>query len=217
MFDEARQLGCSLGEVVDKQDRLGRSPLFLAVKERQHNASRVLLGIGPDIDAGSSQSGWSPLLMASFVGDKAHVEALVAHGASVDHRCSTGCNFTPLAAAAASKHSQICSALRAAGADVEYALDLMRASTYTSRVEVAEFIVGASAMYADPGVNPGLLVAPSAIVDLIEVAKSLKGKIRKLWTTVTTVAFVLTGGWPGLMGTPHGMGCRGFHVLELSS
>jgi ankyrin repeat protein len=184
IFDEARLMGCSVGEVVNKQDKLGRTPLFLAVKERQHTASRVLLDMKPDIDAGSSQSGWSPLLMASWIGDKAHVEVLVARGASVDHRCSRGCNFTPLAAAAAAKHSHICSALRAAGADVEYAVGLIRASTFATREDVAGFIAGATAMSTDPGTNSGLLLTPFAIVHLSKMAKSLKGNFGKLWTTV---------------------------------
>jgi ankyrin repeat protein len=170
--------------VVNKQDQLGRTPLFLAVKERQYKASRVLLDMGPDIDAGSSQSGWSPLLLASWIGDNAHVEVLVAHGASVDHRCSTGCNFTPLAAAAASKQPQVCSALRAAGANVEYAVDLMRVSTFSAREEVAGFIAGAGTVPADPGANSVLFLALSAVLQLSTVAKSWKGNFGKLWTTV---------------------------------
>jgi len=168
------------------------------VKERQHNASRVLLDVGPDIDVGSSQSGWSPLLMASWVGDKAHVDVLMAHGANVDHRCSTGCNFTPLAAAAASKRSQICSALRAAGADVEYAVDLMRASTFSAREEVAGFIAEAGTMSADPGATSWLLLAPSAMAHMIEVAKSLKGNVGKPWTNVAMRKFI-SSCWEGVL------------------
>lgn len=94
MFEEARQRHCSLEDVVTQLDSLGHTPLFLAVKERQHGALLMLLDLRADIDAGSNQSGWSPLQMASWMQDSACVEILVTRGASADHCCSRRWNFT---------------------------------------------------------------------------------------------------------------------------
>merc|ERR1712032_127527 len=131
-----------------------------------HSAVRMLLGLGADVDAGSSQSGWSPLVVASWVRDNAGVEILVAHGASVDHRCSTGCNFTPLSAAAASESFPICSALFAAGANVDYAVDLMLASEFGEKQSITHSI---------------RLLKPSSVLPPSNIANSLTQYLGKVW------------------------------------
>jgi hypothetical protein len=61
----------------------------------------------------------------------------------------------------------------------------MRASTtFSAREEIAGFISGASVVSADPGANSGLLLALSVVLQLSTVAKSWKGDVGKLWTTV---------------------------------
>jgi len=169
IFDEARHQPCRLEDVVNQWDEFGRTPLFLAVKERQHSALLALLDLGADIDAGSNQTGWSPLLMASWIQDNASVEILVAHGASVDHRCSTPCNFTPLSAAAVSKSLAICSVLCAAGANVEYALDLLLASDFAAQEEVAGFIAESAAFVVKASERHGPIIIGKLLEDMDEL------------------------------------------------
>jgi hypothetical protein len=119
VYNEARRLQCDIATVLSKTYDLGRMPLYIAVKHSQHAAIETLLHRGADVDAGSLSTSWSPLVLASWMGDSVAIELLIKHGSNVDHRASHG--FTPLAAAAMARCVKSCKVLLIAGASAALA------------------------------------------------------------------------------------------------
>jgi hypothetical protein len=76
------------------------------VKSSNESALLVLLGLGADVDLGSSGNGWSPLTLASWLGRSQAVACLLNHGADVDHDGHSK-GWTPLVAAAAANQQEI--------------------------------------------------------------------------------------------------------------
>jgi ankyrin repeat protein len=103
---DARRRGGDMNEALTSPDACGRSPLYKAVKNSCESALPVLLGMGVDVNLGSSDNGWSPLTLAAWLGRSQAVTCLLDHGADPNHDGhSTG--WTPLVAAAAASHKKI--------------------------------------------------------------------------------------------------------------
>ena len=71
----------------------------------------------------------------------------MAHGANVDHCCTTYCHFTPLAAAAAAQCLASCKMLVAAGASVARSVDLIHDSALSvaRKKDINDFICDGAA------------------------------------------------------------------------
>jgi ankyrin repeat protein len=103
---DARRRGGDLNEALTSPDAYGRCPLYQAVKNSCESALPVLLGMGVDVNLGSSGNGWSPLTLAAWLGRSQAVTCLLDHGADPNHDGhATG--WTPLVAAAAASHKKI--------------------------------------------------------------------------------------------------------------
>jgi ankyrin repeat protein len=76
------------------------------VKSSNESALLVLLGLGADVNLGSSGNGWSPLTLAAWLGRSEAVTCLLNHGADVDHDGHSNA-WTPLVAAAAANQQEI--------------------------------------------------------------------------------------------------------------
>jgi ankyrin repeat protein len=129
VYNEARILECDIATVLSNTDAIGRMPLYMAVKHSQHAAMETLLHMGADVDAGSSATSWSPLVLASWMGDSQAIELLIKHGSNLDHPASHG--FTPLAAAAMARCIKSCKVLLIAGASATLAKRLHADSVRT--------------------------------------------------------------------------------------
>jgi len=139
-YKHARRLECSMAEVLSETDKVGRTPMYLAVRTSNHQAMKLFLRLGAPINAGNVSNGWSPLLLACWMRDMEAMEMLIAHGADVDHQCSGESGFTPLAAAAAREDLEVCGILIAAGASPAKAEHLMRRSNSPMKKDIIDFI-----------------------------------------------------------------------------
>ena len=103
---------------------MGRNDDFTeAAEERALESAQVLLNLGADVNA-ATETGWTPLHAAAFVGADTLVEFLVENGAKLD--VQNGCGQTPLSLAAgtdskgllqrASAHDSTAELLRKLGA-----------------------------------------------------------------------------------------------------
>jgi len=125
-FNQARILNCTVTAISRTPDELGRLPLYMAVRMHRYSLIEPLLHMGAEIDKGSLVNGWSPLLLASWMGDVPAVKKLIRLGSNVDFCGRYG--FTPLAAAVAAYNFESCNVLLAAGANLELAAGLMQSS-----------------------------------------------------------------------------------------
>ena len=98
----------------------GRTPMFLAARERHVSMVRVLLEAGAGVDKARASDGVTPLLMASSYGHTEVANALIAAGADVD-KARTDDGTTPLLLASWNGGVEVVAALIAAGADVDKA------------------------------------------------------------------------------------------------
>ena len=81
---------------------------------------KILLDAGADINQGTLEYGFTPLLLAANNGHMAIVRELLRRGANVNGRCTSG--TTPIASAAENGHLQLVKELIAAGAMVNDAV-----------------------------------------------------------------------------------------------
>lgn len=138
IYKRARFLGCSMAAVTCTPDDLGRMPLFVATKMHRSSALEPLIHLGADVDAGSLTTGWSPLVLASWMGDIPAINTLISHGASLDHCGPHG--FTPLAAAAAAQNYESCKLLLDAGANAALAETMILTSGNARKEDIAKCI-----------------------------------------------------------------------------
>jgi len=101
---------------------------------------QLLLHLRADVDAGSTDNGWSPLILASWKQDSSSVSMLLAAGADVNHSKTQPHGFTPLSAAAAGGSADTCKTLLAAGADAKLASKLISSSACMRNKEMQTFI-----------------------------------------------------------------------------
>jgi ankyrin repeat protein len=113
---EVAALLLSNGADVDAKDSFGRTSLNQAAEKGYADLAELLLANKADVEARDSQTGSTPLILASFQGHKTIVDSLLAHGANVN---ATGQNgVTALLFAAETGHRDIAEVLIAHGADV---------------------------------------------------------------------------------------------------
>jgi ankyrin repeat protein len=187
-------------DVLKSLDAYGRTPLYLAVRTSNHTAMKMMLSLGADVDAGSAESGWSPLILACWLQDAVAMEILIGHGANLDHRCNTHCNFTPLTAAAAAQCLPTCRMLLAAGAGGLRALELMSGSamTVSRRKEIIDFIRSAMAatnlmkhmalcLSKDAGKNDTMFECLAGISWIKESAEEKKFNTRRISQLVCSI------------------------------
>jgi len=115
----ARGCGGNLKRLMT-QDKFGRTPLYMAVKNSCESLLPVLLDMGAAVDVGSSTSGWSPLTLAAWRGSSRAIDCLLDHGADPDHDGNAD-GWTPLVAAASAGFAEICYQLLDHGANLNHA------------------------------------------------------------------------------------------------
>jgi ankyrin repeat protein len=94
-----------------------QAALFEAVRTDDIDATAALIAAGADIEARDPDTDATPLVIASFRGNIAVVEMLLAAGADVNSADRSG--FTPLIGAAQFGHATLIPILVEAGADLE--------------------------------------------------------------------------------------------------
>jgi ankyrin repeat protein len=94
-----------------------QAALFEAVRTDDIDAAVALIAAGADIEARDPDTDATPLVIASFRGNIAVVEMLLAAGADVNSADRSG--FTPLIGAAQFGHATLIPILVEAGADLE--------------------------------------------------------------------------------------------------
>jgi len=105
------------GVNIDTHNPAGETTLFVAISERQNDMVRSLLEAGADPNAPTAYK-WTPLYLASWLGDSEMVARLLAEGAEPDMPIAGG--DTPLGAAVAKDRYEIAQTLIDAGATVLY-------------------------------------------------------------------------------------------------
>ena len=106
------------GADVDKQDRIGSTPLYIAAARGQNHLCKLLLEAGADKDK-EDEDGNTPLLMAARNGHEPVVARLLEAGADMDKATCGGAK--PLLIAAENGHEPVVARLLEAGADKEKA------------------------------------------------------------------------------------------------
>jgi hypothetical protein len=128
VYTDARRRGGDLKKALTAPDACGRCPLYLAVKNSCESALPVLLGMGADVNSGSSGNGWSPLTLAAWLGRSQAVTCLLYHGADPDHDGHSN-GWTPLVAAAAANHKETYRQLLDHGARLHSAKQVLETET----------------------------------------------------------------------------------------
>lgn len=127
LYIEARRRNASINDVLTvPHGQAAKAPLYFAVKLRCHIAVKMFLGLRAPVNQGS-QNDWTPLLLASWIGDAKSVALLLAEGAHVNHVC-TSSGWTALAAAVVKDSDEVCSQLIEAGADICLAVEKLKAA-----------------------------------------------------------------------------------------
>eukprot|EP01047_Picozoa_sp_COSAG01_P029643 COSAG01_NODE_2039_length_8573_cov_13.642672_1_plen_2500_part_00 len=104
------------GATVDRPDKNGSTPLFVASHKGHVAAMEVLLGAGAAVDQ-PTKHGFTPLYVASRKGHVAAMEVLLGAGAAVDQPDKDG--STPLSVASRKGHVAAMEVLLGAGAAVD--------------------------------------------------------------------------------------------------
>jgi ankyrin repeat protein len=110
------------GEDMGARDKLGDTPLHVAIQEGHTQAARLLIERGADPDARGSH--WGPLTAAAVRGNVPIVRLLLARGADVNGRLHPGeqtVEYSPLGMACNREQFEAARALLEHGADVNLA------------------------------------------------------------------------------------------------
>jgi len=106
LYNDARRSGGDMMSALTAKDVFGRTLVYRAVRNKHYNALSCLLTLGAPVDDGNLFSGWSPLMLAAWMGNAQAVSILLAHGADPDFARNSG-GWTPLLAAASSEHREV--------------------------------------------------------------------------------------------------------------